>query len=195
MMEAVCFSGSSDSVRTARRHNPEDSTFQVRVKFNFLASRLPLFSFCDTLICFLNTWLHFSTRLCGLVVRVPGYRSRGAGFDFRRYQVFWEVMGLEQGSLSLMSTIVELLGRNSSSSGLENREYGRGDPLRWPCDTLYQQKLVLTSPTSGGHSVGTVLLWTKATEFVLFLLRFSLCLVKKRAFWLHLMMRHDILKS
>jgi len=27
-------------------------------------------------------------RLCGLVVRVPGYRYRGPGFDPRRYQIF-----------------------------------------------------------------------------------------------------------
>jgi hypothetical protein len=27
-------------------------------------------------------------RLCGLVARVPGYRSRGSGFDSRRYQIF-----------------------------------------------------------------------------------------------------------
>jgi hypothetical protein len=26
--------------------------------------------------------------LCGLVVRVPGYRSRGPGFDSRHYQIF-----------------------------------------------------------------------------------------------------------
>jgi hypothetical protein len=31
-----------------------------------------------------------SFRLCGLVVRVPGYRSRGNGFDSRRYQIFSE---------------------------------------------------------------------------------------------------------
>jgi hypothetical protein len=29
-----------------------------------------------------------------------------------------------------VSTTEELLGRNSSDSGLENLEYGRGDPLR-----------------------------------------------------------------
>jgi hypothetical protein len=50
-------------------------------------------------------------RLCGLVVRVPGCRSRGPGFDFRHYKIFWEVLGLERGSLSLVSTIEELLGR------------------------------------------------------------------------------------
>ena len=29
-----------------------------------------------------------SDRLCGLVVRVSGYRYRGPGFDPRRYQIF-----------------------------------------------------------------------------------------------------------
>jgi hypothetical protein len=34
--------------------------------------------------------LHVSwyTGFCGLVVRVPGYRSRGPGFNSRRYQIF-----------------------------------------------------------------------------------------------------------
>jgi hypothetical protein len=60
-------------------------------------------------------------RLCGLVVRVPGYRS-GSGFDSRRYQIFWEVVVLERGLLSLVSTTEQLLGRKSSGSGLEQTD-------------------------------------------------------------------------
>jgi hypothetical protein len=39
--------------------------------------------------------------LC-LAVRVPGYRFRGPGFDSRRYQIYWEVVVLERGPLSLV---------------------------------------------------------------------------------------------
>jgi hypothetical protein len=48
------------------------------------------------------------------------------------------------------------------------KKYSYGDPLCWPRATLYPQKLALTSLTSSGRSVGIVLLWTKATEFVVF---------------------------
>jgi hypothetical protein len=48
-----------------------------------------------------------------------------SGSNSRCYQIFWEVVGLEWGPLSLMSTIQELLGRKSIGSGLENWEYGR----------------------------------------------------------------------
>jgi hypothetical protein len=34
-------------------------------------------------------------------------------------------VSLEWGPLSLVNTIEELLGRNSSDSGLENQDYGR----------------------------------------------------------------------
>jgi hypothetical protein len=54
-------------------------------------------------------------------------------------------------------------------AGLESREYDSGDPLRWPRDAIYQQKLALTSPTSGCRSVGIDRSRTKATEFVIFL--------------------------
>jgi hypothetical protein len=68
--------------------------------------------------------------LCGSVVRVTGCRSRGPEFDFQRYQIFREVVGLERGPFTLVNTIEELLGRKSSGFGIENREYGLGDPLR-----------------------------------------------------------------
>jgi hypothetical protein len=58
-----------------------------------------------------------------------------SGLDFRRYQIFWEVVGLERGPLNLVSTIKELFGRKSSGSGVEIREYGRRDPSRWPRGT------------------------------------------------------------
>jgi hypothetical protein len=97
----------------------------------------------------LDTWYFWfdngiqKDRLYCLVVRVTGYRSRGPGFDSRRYE-------------------------GVHSTGLENRKYGSGDPLRWPRDILYPQKLALTSPTCGGRSVGIVRLRTKTTELMVF---------------------------
>jgi hypothetical protein len=100
------------------------------------------------------------------VAKVPNYRCKRSGFDSRRYQIFWEVVGLERGPLSLVSTTEELLGGNSIGSGIESREYGRRDPSRWPRGTIYPLKLALTSPTSGGSSVGIVRSWTQATKFL-----------------------------
>jgi hypothetical protein len=56
-------------------------------------------------------------RLCGLVATVPGYRSRGSGFDSRRYQIVWEVVGLERGPISLVNITEELLERKNSGTG------------------------------------------------------------------------------
>jgi hypothetical protein len=52
---------------------------------------------------------------------------QGSVFDSQHYQISREVVGLERGPLSLVSTTEELLARKSSGSGLENREYGRRD--------------------------------------------------------------------
>jgi hypothetical protein len=59
-------------------------------------------------ISVITLYMYYTDRLCGLVVRAPGYKSRGPGFDSRRYQIFWEIVGLERGPLSLMSTTEEL---------------------------------------------------------------------------------------
>jgi hypothetical protein len=66
-----------------------------------------------------DIWIHeecyiLSDHLCGLVVRRPGYISRGPGFDSRRYHIFWAVVGLERGPLSLVSITEELLEWKSS---------------------------------------------------------------------------------
>jgi hypothetical protein len=64
--------------------------------------------------------LHDIDRLCGLVVRIPSHRPRGHGFDSRRCQVFCDVVGLEEGPLSLVRINEELLERRNNGSGLEN---------------------------------------------------------------------------
>jgi len=58
-------------------------------------------SVCSRLIFYIGRTQVYD-RLCGLVVRVSGYRYRGPGFDPRRYQIFWIVVGLERGPLSLV---------------------------------------------------------------------------------------------
>jgi hypothetical protein len=52
----------------------------------------------------------FSDRLCGLVVRVLGYRSWGPG-SIPGTNRKKKVVGLERGPLSLVSTTEELLVR------------------------------------------------------------------------------------
>jgi hypothetical protein len=75
-------------------------------------------------------------------------------------------VGLERGPLSLVSTIEELLDRKVAAPvwKAENTAVGirRADHV----PPLYPQKLAITSPTSGGRSVGVVRLRTQTMEFV-----------------------------
>jgi hypothetical protein len=98
-------------------------------------------------------------------VRVPDYRTRGPRFDSLGYQTFWEVLGLEQGPLSLVRTTEELLEWKSGGSGSRKPRLQPWGSIALTTQTLYPQKLALTSLTSGSRSVGIVRLRTKATEF------------------------------
>jgi hypothetical protein len=69
------------------------------------------------------------------------------GFDSRRYQIFWEAVGV----VGLVSTIEELLEVKSRGSSLENQDYGVEIRCADYSTPLYTQKLALTSPTSRGR--------------------------------------------
>jgi hypothetical protein len=74
-------------------------------------------------------WKVWYDHHCALVARAPGLIPGST-----RISEKWVWNG---GPLSLVGTIEKLLGRKSSGSVLENREYGSRDPLLWPRDTLY----------------------------------------------------------
>jgi hypothetical protein len=68
----------------------------------------------------------FNSNLNEDVYRLPPWSSiqsswlqiQRSGSDYWRYQILCEVVGLERGPLSLVSTIERLLERKSSGSGL-----------------------------------------------------------------------------
>jgi hypothetical protein len=74
-------------------------------------------------------------RLCGLVVRVLGCRSRAP--DSIPGTTRKKSSGSGTGSTQLREYNWGATWYKSSGSCLENREYGHRDPSRWPCATLY----------------------------------------------------------
>jgi hypothetical protein len=96
-----------------------------------------------------------------------------SGFDSRHYQIFWDVVGLEWGAISLVSTIEKLLGRNSSGSVLETENTAVGIRHADHVTPSIRKKLSLTSPRSDGRSVGIVHPRTQATELLFILFRFN----------------------
>jgi hypothetical protein len=71
MIEVIRSFGTSVLTRAKRRNIPEDAILDA----NSLASYVRKFACLKSQVC----------RLCGLVVRVPGYTSGGPAFSSRRY--------------------------------------------------------------------------------------------------------------
>jgi hypothetical protein len=133
---------------------------------------------------FINNWLPlWSSGLSSWL------QIRRSGFDSRRYQIFWEVVGLEWSPLSLLSTIEELLERKSIGFDLGNRDYGcKGSALLITRQPSIRKKLALTSPTIGGCSVSIVRSWTRVTEFVCLFINYRdyMTLITGRCIYTHL---------
>jgi hypothetical protein len=94
-------------------------------------------------------------RLCGLVVRVSGYRYRDPGFDSLHFQIFWEALCLERGPLSLVRTTEELLEGKVAALVYKTEINDRENPSRWLRDTsilkswhYFAKKRRLLSPHS-----------------------------------------------
>jgi hypothetical protein len=80
------------------------------------------------------------------------------------YSHFQLTYGTIMGKICLQSckSILQVLYQDPI---IGNQENGSKDSPRWTRDTLYTQKLALTSPASGGRSVGIVMLQNQDTEF------------------------------
>jgi hypothetical protein len=99
--------------------------------------------------------------LCGLVVWIPGYRSRGRGLDSRRYWILWGIAGLEWDPLSLRRITEELLEWKVAAQIYKTEINGREDPLCSPLDNLRRAKVGNNFAEKRNPSVGIVHLRTK----------------------------------
>jgi hypothetical protein len=74
-------------------------------------------------------------------------------------------MGLERGPLSLVSTTEELFNRKVAAPVKKTENTAVGIRHADHAAPFYPQKLAITSPTSGGRSVGIVRSRTQTMEF------------------------------
>jgi hypothetical protein len=143
----IPFCSRTDVTHISHISRPKDS----QPAFAFLRHNAPAAIFNCYSFLHINIALVYSgfDRLCGLVVRVLDYRSRGSSSIPDATRCVWNGV--------------------HSASWIQLRSYGRWDPSHWPRDKPYPQQLALTSPTSGGRSVGIFRSRTKATQFSLYL--------------------------
>jgi hypothetical protein len=95
--------------------------------------------------CSTRMWTYIKPdRLWGLVLWVPGYRSRGPGSipgptTFSEKYLVWN--GVHSASWKQFRSYLE---EKVKASVQKSEKYGRRDTSRWPRGALYPQKLALT---------------------------------------------------
>jgi hypothetical protein len=99
------------------------------------------------------------------MVRVPCYRFRGLGFNSQNYPILWQAIGLEWDALSLVRITEELREWKSGGSCLGNWELRLWGAVGLTTQHNLPPKLAITSPTSGGRSLGIVRLLTTPSSF------------------------------
>jgi hypothetical protein len=112
----------------------------------------------------MNSFTYNYDRLCGLVVRVLGYRSGGQG-SIPGTTRKKKVVGLERSPLSLASTTEELLDRKVAAPVYKTENTAVGIRHADHVAPSVRKKLVITSLTSGGRSVCIVCSQTQTMEF------------------------------
>jgi hypothetical protein len=90
---------------------------------------------------------------------------------------FSDVVGLEWGPFSLMKITEKLLGRNSSGSGLENRDHRPQGSAALTMQHPLPAKVGTNLNGRGGRLVGTVRLWVNSHEVHLFFICHHVCMI------------------
>jgi hypothetical protein len=101
------------------------------------------------------------------IVQSSWLQIRRPGFDSRHYQKK-KVVDLERGSLSLVTTTEELLDRKVAAPVYKTENTAVGIRHADRVAPFIRKKLAITSPTSGGRSVGIVRSRTQTMEFSFF---------------------------
>jgi hypothetical protein len=120
-----------------------DINWNYRTVAIFVIVNIQMWLFINHLRIYLCSVSVRSDRLCGLVVKSFWVQTQRSRVRFPRFQIFWEAAGLQRGPLSLVRTTEELLEEKVSAAVYKTEINDRGNPLRWPRDTLYPQKLAL----------------------------------------------------
>jgi hypothetical protein len=73
-----------------------ETKFRSNYDWLWAKSRCPAPTWCQWQDLYFVICESLANRICGLVVRIHGYRSRSPGFDSPRYHIFWDVRIIEE---------------------------------------------------------------------------------------------------